>query len=106
RDADRERAARAALADHYADDRRPEARHREEIARDRLALAALLGADAGIRALRVDQRHDRQRKLLRELHDAQGLAVTLRARHAVVAIDALLRVAALLVTDQRDRLPL
>ena len=34
----------------HADDRHPQRRHLEEVARDRLALAALLGADAGIRA--------------------------------------------------------
>src|SRR5690606_40360398 len=104
RDTDRERAAGAALADHDADDWRPEARHREKIARDRLALTALLRADAGIRSLGIDQRDEGQREFLRELHDAQGLAIALGARHAVVAVDALLRVPALLVADQRDGL--
>src|SRR5690606_11386340 len=68
RDTDRERAAGAALADHDADDWRPEARHREKIARDRLALTALLRADAGIRTLGIDQRDEGQREFLRELH--------------------------------------
>ena len=36
-------------------------RHLEQVAGDGLALAALLGADPGIGARRVDQRDDRQR---------------------------------------------
>src|SRR5262245_27249731 len=45
-DADAERAAAAALPDDDADDRRLEARHLEQVARDDGRLAALLGADA------------------------------------------------------------
>ena len=45
-DGDRERAARAALADDGDDDRHAQARHLVEVAADRLRLAALLGADA------------------------------------------------------------
>ena len=65
-DADRERAAGAALADHAAHDRHREARHVEQVARDRLALVALLGSDAGIGAGRVDQRDDGQAEALRQ----------------------------------------
>src|SRR5204862_1901487 len=48
----------------------------------------------------------RQPELLRETHQAQRLSVAFGARHAVVAPHALLRVAALLVADDDDRLAL
>ena len=41
--AERERAARAALADHHRDGGHAQPRHRLETGRDRLSLAALLG---------------------------------------------------------------
>ena len=63
RDAERERAARAALADHGADDRHRQARHDLEVLRDRLGLAALLGVDARVGALRVDEADDRTARL-------------------------------------------
>ena len=74
-------------------------RHLVEVAADRLGLAALLGADAGIGAGRVDEGEERQLELLGELHQAQRLAIALGARHAEVAQRALLGVAALLVAD-------
>ena len=98
-DRDRERAARPAFADDGDDDRRAQAGHLVEVAADRLRLPALLGADAGIRAGRVDEREQRQAELLRELHQAQRLAIALGPRHAEVAVDLLLGVAALLVAD-------
>src|SRR6185312_13209325 len=73
-----------------------------KIARDRLALAALLGADTGIGTLSVDQRDERQPEALRETHQAQRLAISLGLRHPVVATHPLLRVAALLVSDHHD----
>ena len=60
-DAERERAARAALADDHGDDGRRQRRHLEDVARHRLGLAALLGAEAGVGARRVDERDDRAR---------------------------------------------
>ena len=56
----------------------------------------------GIRAGRVDERQDRAPELLGELHDAEGLPVPLGPRHPEVAADLLLRVASLLVADDRD----
>src|SRR3954469_20531094 len=47
---DGERSARAALADDGGDERGLEPRHLEEVASDRLRLAALLGIDSGIGA--------------------------------------------------------
>ena len=101
-DADAERAAGAAFADDGRDDRRPEGRHLEEVPRDGLGDAALLALEARVRARRVDEREDGFPELLRELHDAERLAVTLGAGHAEVAPDLFLRVAALLVAHDRD----
>ena len=99
RDGDGERAARAAFADHRGDDRRAQAGHLVEVAADGLGLAALLRADARVRARRVDEREERQLELLGELHEAQRLAIALGPRHAEVAVDLLLGVAALLVAE-------
>jgi hypothetical protein len=101
-DADRERAAGAAFADDRAQDRRAQLRHLEQVARDRFALATFFRADAGIRAGRVDEGEDRQLEALGELHEAQRLAVTLRTRHAEVALDLAFGVAAFLVADDDD----
>ena len=49
-----ERAAAAPLADHRADHRDAELAHLLDVARDRLRLAALLGADPGVGARRVE----------------------------------------------------
>ena len=67
-------------------------------------LPALLGAEAGPRARRVDERDHRHVELLGELHQAQRLAIALRMRHAEVALEILLRVAAALVADDHHRL--
>src|SRR3954463_12501939 len=103
-DRDGERAAGTALANNGGDDRRPQSRHLEEVATDRLGLASLLGIDAGIRARGVDEREDRQREFLGELHQPQGLAIALGLGHAEVAGDLLLRVAAFLMADHHARL--
>ena len=67
-------------------------------------LAALLGAESGPRARRVDEREHRHLELLGELHEAERLAVALGVRHAEVAVEVLLGVAAALVADDHDRL--
>ena len=79
-----------------------QAGHHAEVARDGLGLAALLGADARVGARRVDEGDDRLAELLGQLHQPQRLAVALGVRHAEVARDLLLRVAALLVADDHD----
>ncbi len=103
-DRDRERAARAAFADDRRDDRHLQFGHHVQVAADRFRLAALFRADARIRARRVDEREDRQAELLGEAHQALGLAIAFRTRHAEVAQRALLRVAALLMADHHARL--
>src|SRR6185503_6129492 len=96
-DPQRERATRSALADDRGDDGDLEAAHLEEIPRDRLRLTALLRAEAGPRAWRVDEREDRDVKLLGELHQAQRLAVALGMWHPEVAPEILLGIPAALV---------
>src|SRR5205814_8097965 len=98
-----ERAARAAFADDRGDERRTQARHLEQVAPDRLRLAALLGVDAGIGARRIDEGENRQRELLAELHQAQRLAIALGLRHAEVAGDLLFGIAPLLMADHHAR---
>src|SRR5487761_2180557 len=56
-------------------------------------------ADAGVGAGRVDEREQRKPEFLGELHQAQRLAVTLGARHAEIAVDLLLGIAALLLAE-------
>ena len=100
---DRERPARATLADHAGDARHLQPRHRQHRAGDRAGLAALLGVDARECTRRVDHRDDGKAEAVRELERAHRLLVALRAGHAEVAVLALFEVAALLVADDRDR---
>ena len=58
-DPDRERAAAPPFASDGGDQRHAQPRHLAQVERDRLRLAALLGADAGIGARRVDEGQDR-----------------------------------------------
>src|SRR5450432_4243023 len=104
RNAERERAARPALADHRRDDRYLETAHLEEVASDRLRLSALLRAQAGPRARRVDERDDRDLVLLRQLHQPKRLAIALGMRHSEIAPEIFLRVAAALVADDHHRI--
>jgi hypothetical protein len=103
RDGDGERAATAALADDRGDDRHPQAGHLEQVRGDRERLAALLRRQRGVRARRVDEGDHRQAELLGLLHQAQRLAVPLRAGHPEAAVGVLLRVAPLLVADHHHR---
>ena len=56
--ADRQRAAGAALADDDADDRRLESGHQVQAVGDGLTLTAFLGANTRIGTRRIDQSHD------------------------------------------------
>ena len=71
---DRQRAARAAFADHHRDVRRPQRQADVGGARDRFGLAALFGVDARPGAGGVDQRDDRQIEAVGELHQPRRLA--------------------------------
>ena len=94
----------AALADDDGDVRRAELQARLGGAGDRLRLAARLRVDAGIGAGRVDQREHRHVETVGELHHAHRLAVALRPRHAEIVLEAGLRVLALLLREDRDRI--
>ena len=63
----------------------------------------LFGGHTGVGARRVDERDDREAEPLGDLEDSDRLQVALRIGHAELALEALLDVAALLVTDQCDR---
>src|SRR5574343_745988 len=98
-DGNRQRAAGAALADDGDDDRHFQFGHHVQITANRFGLAALLGVDTGVGTRRIDEGHDWDAELLGQLHQAQGLAIALGARHAEVAVDLFLGIATLLVAD-------
>jgi hypothetical protein len=77
----------------------------ELTARDPTTLAVLLSSHARVGAGCVDERDDRKRVSVRDLHYAHRLPVALGIGHAEVAVRALADVAALLVADQRHRPP-
>ena len=78
--------------------------HHLEVLGDRLGLAALLGADAGVRARGVDEGEDGAVEAGGQLHQPARLAVALGARHAEVPQHVLLGAAALLVAHHHHRL--
>ena len=100
--ADSQRAAGAAFADHGTDDRHFQFGHFQQVAGDRLGLAALFGIDPGPGAGGVDKGQQWQLEALGQFHQAQRLAIALGARHAEVAPDLGLGVAALLMADDHD----
>src|SRR5690606_25278708 len=104
-DAERERAAGATLADDGGDDRDADPGHHLERDADGLALPALLRADAGERAHRVDERDDGKPEAIGELVEPYRLAVSLGVRHPEVPLQVLLRRASLLVADDDDAPP-
>src|SRR5262249_22125449 len=101
-DADAERAAGAPFPDNNADNRRRQAGHLEQIDRDELSLAALLGADARIRPRRVDQADDRQAELRSETHLVERFAIALGMSATVQALVTFLEGMPLLVADEQD----
>ena len=101
----RDRAARTALADHRRDHRHAERKARLGRARDRLGLPALLGLDAGKRAVGVDQRHDGQAEAIGELHQANRLAIALGLAHPEIVLQPARGIVAALVTDHEDAAP-
>src|ERR1700730_7822417 len=103
---DGKRAPAPALPRDHADDGRGEPRHLAKVARDGFGLAPLLRPQAGIGAGSVDEGQDGLPELRPELHEAQGLAIAFRVRHAEVPRDVLAGVAALLVAEGDHGLPL
>ena len=97
-------AAGAALAHHHGDIGHAERQRHVDRAGDRLRLAALLGVYARKGAESIHQRDDRQAESVGELHEPGGLAIALRPRHAEIMLQPALRVGALLLADEADRL--
>ena len=100
--ADAERSAGAALADDRCDDRHLERHHFAQVDGDGLGDMALLSADAGKGAGRVDDCDDGQLKLAGQLHQAQRLAVALGVGAAEVAHHIFLGVAPFLGAHDHD----
>ena len=104
-DADAEGTAGTALADDYGDDGGFQQHHLAEVEGDGLGDVALLRTDAGEGSGGVDEGDDGHGEFLRELHQAEGLAVALGVGGAEVALEVLLGVAAFLVAED-DAFPL
>ena len=101
---DRDGAARHALA---GDDRDiGDAQRQAGVggACDRLGLAALFGADAGIGAGGIDDRQHGNAEPVGHLHQPHRLAVALGARHAEIMLDAGFGGGALFLADHADAL--
>src|SRR6185312_10936165 len=99
-----QRTTGAALADDRGDDRYLEATHLVQVSGDRLRLTALFGAQTSPGALRIDEGDNRHVELLRQLHEPQRFAVSLRMWHAKVASQVFLGVPTALVADDHNRL--
>ena len=67
-----------------------------------LGLALLLGGEAGVGARRCDEREDRQAEAIGVVHQAHGLAVTLRVGHSKIAILSHLGIGSLLLSNEHD----
>src|SRR5882762_4701759 len=100
-----QRAARSAFAGHGHNNRHRQAGHLAQVQRDRLRLAALLGVEAGVRALRIDKRKNRPAVFCGQLHYAQGFAIAFRLGLTEIAYQALLGIAPFLVPYNRNRPP-
>ena len=100
---DGQRTTGATFTNHGTDDRCTQTRHHHQVSGNGLALAALLGADTRIGARCVDKGQHRQSETLRHFHQAQCLAITLRARHAEIAQQFFPGVTPLLLTDHHHR---
>src|ERR1700682_1211419 len=101
--ADGQRAARAAFADDHGDDRYLKGGHLLEADGDGLGLAPLLRADAGVRSRRVYEGDDRPVEAFAQLHQAQRLAIALRAGHAKASENILFSGTTFLLADEHDR---
>jgi len=104
-DRDAQRAAAPALPRNDDDDGHVEHGHLAKVVRDGLGDAALLGLDAGKRGRRVHEDDDLAPEFLGEAHHPDRLPVALWPGVPEVPVDLLLGVAALLVPDHADRLP-
>src|SRR5215471_7142966 len=96
RHSDRQRSSTSTYSNDRSDDGYFQPRHLAQIVGDRLRLTALFGLYTRVGAVSVDQRKNRTPKLLRNLHHADRLAVSLGVRRSKITEDPLFHVAALL----------
>src|SRR5207248_11770249 len=101
-DSDAQGPAGPPFPDDHADDGRGDTGHLQKVGGDKLSLAALLGADAGIGARGVDQADDRQAELGSDPHLDECLAVCIRMGTTVEALRPLLGGVSLLMADEHD----
>jgi hypothetical protein len=104
-EAESERAARPAFAGDRRDHGDTETGEDRERGADGLALSTLLGADAGVRAGRVDEREDGQTEAVGHFEETDGFAVAFGVGHAEVAGDVFAGGAAFLVPHDDDAPP-
>ena len=102
-DTDPKRSAGSTFTDDDADHRHLQLHHLEQVARDGLALSAFFGLQTWECTRSIDQRHHRLVEFLRQLHQAQGLAVAFRIGHTEVAVLAHLGIDPLLLADEHHR---
>ena len=88
---------------HNHDHRHFQHRHLTQVERNRFGHAAFLGLNTGKGRRGVDETDDRPAELLRHLHGAQRLAITVGPGVTEVTVDLLLGITALLVPDHHDR---
>ena len=91
----RQRAAASSLSDDNGDHRCAQTHHFQNILRNGLALSPFLRLRAAIGAERIDKTDHRAVELLRLLHQAQGLAVSLRHGAAEVVAHPRVKIRAL-----------
>ncbi len=72
--------------------------------RDRFSLAALFGANAGIGTGRVHQRNHGNAETVGHFHQAYGLSISFRARHAEIVLEPAFGVGAFLVANDAHAL--
>ncbi|MNC42960.1 hypothetical protein D3C75_917960 [compost metagenome] len=98
-------AAAAAFAYDYTNYRYGQLRHFIQISGNSFRLASFLCRIAGVGSLGIDKSNDRTAKLLRLLHQTQGLAESFRMGAAEETEDVFLRIFAPLLADHCDGRP-
>ena len=78
-------------------------RHLAQIEGDGFSLTSLFSVDPRVRTGSINERHDGTAELLGNFHDAQRLAVAFGLWHPEIAIQLLLGIPSLLMTDQAHR---
>ena len=85
---DRDGAAGAAFAENDRDARHAQQKRSIGRPRDRFGLAAFFRVHAGKRSGGIDKRNDGQTETVGKLHEAHGLAIAFRPRHAEIMLNS------------------